>query len=203
MKPTIYKMNEIILIVSLTTINCNTSLSNQKSWTIYKVNEQTGKDEALIELINNPTINYAELVLKPQSLLYGVYRIIYAVTLTSSNLTKLTSSVDTYLQVIPSGLVISSLRASQPMYGGTIEITRGINQKIEFDPFLNTFDIDSVAVITSLKFKYSCQLIDSNIELGFPQMPGTVQILHLDEIKANSSLISLEACFNSTSNKSF
>ena len=71
--------------------------------------------------------------------------------------------------------------------------------KIEFDPFLNTFDIDSVAVITSLKFKYSCQLIDSNLEMGYPSVPGSNQtIIHLDEFKTNNSLLSYLSCFNST-----
>ena len=109
----------------------------------------------------------------------------------------------TYIRIIPSGLVLSSLRLSQPMYGGTIEITRGQNQQIQFNPYLFTYDIDNVAVKTSLKFKYSCQIIDSNIPSDYPLQPGTNQTIHLDEFKSNPSLSQLNTCFNSTGIKQF
>jgi hypothetical protein len=107
--------------------------------------------------------------------------------------------IDTFVQIIPSGLVLSTLRLSQPMYGGRIEITRGLNQKIEFNPFLFTYDIDALAVITSLTFKYACQIIDSNIPSGYPQLPGNNQMVYLDDIKQNSSLKNLDRCFNLSS----
>ena len=84
------------------------------------------------------------------------------------------------------------------MYGGTIEISRGQSQSIAFNPFLFTYDIDGISIITSLTFKYSCQVIDSNVPKGFPRMPITNQIIYLSDFKTNSSLISLMNCFNST-----
>jgi len=180
--------------VSVTTINCLFSLINQKLWSIYTPNSY-GVDEQNVVIYDNPTINYAELVLQPQTLSYGFYRFIYSVTMSNNNLT---SKIDTFVKVIPSGLVISALRSSQPMYGGTIEITRGIDQQIQFDPFLNSYDIDSVAVMTSLTFRYSCQIIDSNIQAGYPLVPGTNQMIFLDDFKYNSTLSPLDTCFNST-----
>jgi hypothetical protein len=162
------------------------------------LNQMTGKAQQKMVINNNPTLNYAELVLQPQTLDYGVYRVLYTLKMSGANLTSFQSQIDTFIQIIPSGLVISALRSSQPMYGGTIEITRGFYQQIQFNPFLNTYDIDSVAVITSLTFKYSCQIIDSNIQNGYPQIPGTNQLIYLDDFKINSSLSSLNSCFNST-----
>jgi hypothetical protein len=104
-----------------------------------------------------------------------------------------------FIQIIPSGLVLSTLKLSHPMFGGRIEITRGLYQAIPFDPFLFTYDIDSVAVISTLTFKYACQIIDSNIPSGYPQMPGTNQMVYLDDVKENSSLKYLDHCFNSSS----
>jgi hypothetical protein len=104
----------------------------------------------------------------------------------------------TYIRIIPSGLVLSTPRLSQPMYGGTIEITRGQNQQIKFNPYLFTYDIDSVAVITSLTFKYSCQLIESNIPQGYPLQPETNKTIYLDEFKSSAQLSKLNTCFNST-----
>ena len=117
------------------------------------LNQMTGLNERQIFLKNNPTLNYAELVLQPQTLNYGLYKIVYTLKLSGSNLTTFQSQIDTFIQIIPSGLVISALRSSQPMYGGTVEITRGFDQQIQFNPFLHSYDIDSVAVVTSLTFK--------------------------------------------------
>jgi hypothetical protein len=85
------------------------------------VNIMTGFDEEQIDLNTNPSLAYAELVLQPQTLSYGLYRIVFTATQIFSNSTeKLSNSIDTFIEIIPSGLVISSLRLSKPMYGGTI-----------------------------------------------------------------------------------
>ena len=194
-QPNIFKQSDLIYVPSITKINCTVSLENLKEWTIYSVNELTGQIETQMIIQNNPTINYAELVLQPKTLAYGLYKIIYTVTMLTNK--NLTCSVYSYIKIIPSGLILSSLKASQPVYGGTIEIIRGQNQTIQFDPFLFTYDIDAVASITSLTFKYSCQIIQSNSPQGYPQIPGTNQTINLDDFKLNSSLSVLNTCFNS------
>ena len=55
-----------------------------------------------------------------------------------------------------------------------------------------------MAIITSLTFKYACQIIDSNVPQGYPQIPGTFDVIYLDDFKINTSLSSLESCFNTT-----
>jgi len=147
------------------------------------VNNITGIDETQIYLKTNPTLTYAELVLQPQTLSYGLHRIVFTVTQILPNSTdKLSNSIDTFIEIIPSGLVLSSLKLSKPMYGGTIEITRGSNQAIQFNPYLFSYDIDGVAVITSLKFEYSCQIVN--------------------QAKINATVRSntLDTCFNETNN---
>jgi len=192
LSPQINFKNDLISFVGVTTIRCST-YSNQKEWTVYQVNDQSEEQQIFIK--NNPTINYADLVLQPQTLSYGLYRIVFSVIMTD---TIYSSFAFTYIQIKPSGLVLSSLRLSQPMYGGTIEITRGQNQQIQFNPYLFTYDIDGVTVITSLTFKYSCQLIESNIPQGYPLQPGTNQTIHLDEFKSSAQLSQFNSCFNST-----
>jgi hypothetical protein len=141
----------------------------------------TGIDGKQIYLKSNPTLTYAELVLQPQTLSYGLYRIVFTATQILSNSTeKLSNSIDTFIEIIPSGLVLSSLKLSKPMYGGTIEITRGSSQSIQFNPYLFTYDIDGVAVITSLKFEYSCQIVN--------------QVTINATVRANT----LDTCFNGT-----
>jgi hypothetical protein len=168
--------------VSQTQINCADSLANLKEWSIFMVNNMTGQDEIKINLYTNPTLVYAELVLQPQTLSYGLYRIVFTATTVFYNSTnKLSNSINTFIEIIPSGLVISSLKLSKPMYGGTIEITRGSNQSIPFNPYLFTYDIDGVAVITGLKFEYSCQIVNQ-------------------ATNATARVKTLDMCFNRTNN---
>ena len=186
--PTVFKQNVLIQLISETNVNCSLSLANEKVWTLY------GQNEEQIVLKNNPTINYAELILQPQTLPYGLYRVVYTLTMTATNLID---SSETFIQIIPSGLVLSTLKSSQPIYGGTIQVTRGQNQSIPFNPYLFTYDIDNMAVITSLSFKYSCQIIDSNIAQGYP-LNGLNQTIYLDDFKSNASLSNLNTCFKTT-----
>ena len=179
----------------MVTINCPVSLTNVKEWTVFKLDDMSGQIKAQILIQNNPTINYAELVLQPHTLDYGLYKCVFKFTLLDVNLTSL---VYTYIKVIPSGLVLSSLKLSQPMYGGLIQIKRGQNQLIEFDPLLFTYDLDGLAIISSLQFKYACQLILSNVPQGLPLVPNTNVTLYLNDFKANLSLSQLNSCFNST-----
>jgi hypothetical protein len=191
--PTLFKQNDFIQWTGQTTINSSSSLLNQKEWTIYQVINVEKEQQIFIN--NNPTINYADLVLQPQTLSYGLYRIVFTVTMIA---TDCSASSFTYIRIIPSGLVLSSLKLSQPMYGGTIEITRCQKQIIQFDPYLFTYDIDNVVVITSLTFKYACQLIESNIPQGYPLQPDTNETIYLDDFKYNAFISVLNPCFNST-----
>ena len=203
-QPAVQKISTLFSLIGTAAINCNSSLSNQKQWFIFSVDPVTGLDQQQITLSTNPTLNYAELVLQPQSFSTGLFRFVYTLTMVNTDSTLLTSQVDSFVKIIPSGLVLSTLSLSQPMYGGTIEISRGHMQSIAFNPFLFSFDIDQLAVITTLTFKYSCQLIDSNIEQGYPRMAITNQSIYLDQIKQNpASLQTYDKCFNSSSTFSF
>ena len=191
----IFKLSSLISLPSLTSLSCSLLLENQKTWSIYKL---IGEIEIPVILANNPTTSYADLTLQPNTLAYGLYKIVYTVSITIP-LTKLilTSQIFTKIQIVPSGLVVSSLKTSQAMYGGTIAISRGGNQSIEFDPFLHTYDIDGLAVITSLMFNYTCQIIQSNVQQGYPRDPVSNQIIYLADINMANQNQYL-ACFNKT-----
>ena len=204
LQPIVKQRNDLFSLIGVTTLRCSV-VTNLKKWLIFKVNPQTGMDLDQVYLINNPTINYAQLVIQPQTLDYGLHRFVYTVTMTNTNKVNsinssvvYSSEVSTYVQIDPSGLVISSLSLSQGMYGGTIEISRGSQQSIDFNPYLNSFDIDAIIVITTLNFKYSCQIIDSNIPTGYPNYPSTNNLIYLDEMKVTPSLLTNNNCFNST-----
>ena len=199
-QPTVKKISDMFSLIGMATIICNASLSNQKQWFIYSVDPSSGSIIQQITLNANPTLNYAELVLQPKTFLTGIYRFEFTFTMINLDGTTLSSQISTYVSIIPSGLVLSTLSLSQPMYGGTIVISRGQAQSISFNPFLFTYDIDSIAIITSLTFKYACEVIDSYIEQGYPVLIGTNQTIYLSDIKKNSTLASYEKCFNGALN---
>ena len=200
-KPINKTISELFRITAIATINCNSSLNNQKQWYIYSVDPSTGLDIQQITLSSNPTINYAELVLQPKTFVAGLYRFVFTLTMVNPDGTTLSSQVDTFVNIIPSGLVLSTLSLSQPMYGGSIEISRGQAQSIPLNPFLFSYDIDEIAVITALIFKYKCEIIDSNIESGYPVLPGTNQSIYLSDIIQNSNLAPYDKCFTNTLNQ--
>ena len=191
MQPLEKKYNDLITVIGLISvlksINQTQNIIQKKQWTIFKV-DPSSRQETEILLKNNPTLNYAELVLQPQTLDYATYHIYFSVTfkLNENNLTM--QSVDTYLRVNASGLALSTLKLNQPMYGGMIEITRGQNQTIDFDPFLFTYDIDGKAVVTQMSFRYTCQLVIDGVTLAS-------NLIYLDEASKNKSLSS--SCFSS------
>ncbi len=204
LQPLLKNRNDLFSLVGLTDLNCKVVLSNEKKWLIFQINEQNGLDIDQIQLLNNPTIDYAQLVIQPQTLNYGLYRFVYKVALnmpvssSDTNSSVFSSQVSTYVLIKPRGLILSTLSLRQGFYGGTIEISRGQQQPITFNPYLNSYDIDSILVITTLEFKYACQIIDSNVESGYPQVPGTNLTLFMDEIKKNASLQIYDKCFNSS-----
>ena len=199
LQPMEKKRNDLITILGIISLTkpTNHTLSIEKiQWTIFKLESKNGQ-ETEVQIKNNPTLNYLELVLQPQTLDFSMYHIYFSVTFKcDSNLTTLKN--DTYLRVNASGLVLSTLKLNQPMYGGTIEITRGLNQTIDFDPFIFTYDIDAKAIITQLSFKYTCQVVIDGVSL----LINNSNFVYLDEVARNKSLSS-SACFSSTGSSLF
>lgn len=77
--PQNYMRTDMVILTGTTELNCSSGLANQKQWYLYKVNDQTGALGAQISLSSNPTVNYAQLVIQPSTLSFGLYSAIYQV----------------------------------------------------------------------------------------------------------------------------
>jgi hypothetical protein len=159
----VVKRSEMVILSGMTQINCMQNIINTKQWFIYKINATLREREEEIVFKNNPTLNNADLVIQPNTLEYGLYKFTFKVTLDNFNL--ISSHIDTYVNVTPSGLVVQALSLSGKKNdgGGCIEVTRGLNESIQFNPYLNSYDIDSLAVMTSQVFEYMIQIIDNDV----------------------------------------
>ena len=206
-EPKSHKISELLAIKSNTKVNCSINSRNIKEWKIYRVDTINGNTGQLVNLIDNPTVNYGELVLQPNTLPLGLYKITYRVSMLFDLV--FTTQSETYIEIIPSGIMILSLVGQ---FGfGIFEISRGLNQRIVLNPALYSIDLDKKVKISSLKFVYYCKLIEDEVELDYPRLGISemndilsIKKLHETEPKIkdlvyNNSL----SCFNSVDNFEF
>lgn len=85
----------------------------------------------------------------------------------SYNIMWYTDTDRSYFRVDPSGLIILSMYGSS---SGTYEMAIGTNQQLTLDPVKYSYDIDSLAIISSLQFKFYCKVFDKGVEYNYPQI---------------------------------
>lgn len=206
-EPKRQKISELLAIKSDTRVNCSIGSRNIKEWKIYRVDKINGQTGQLVNLIDNPTVNYAELVVQPNTLDLGLYKITYRISMLFD--LAFTSQSETFIEIIPSGIMILSLVGQ---FGfGIFEITRGFNQRIVFNPVLYSIDLDKKVKMSSLNFEFYCKLIEDETELDYPRLGNsemtdllTIKRFHETESRIrdliyNNSL----SCFNSVDNFEF
>lgn len=85
----------------------------------------------------------------------------------SYNIMLYTDTAQSFFEVDPSGLVISSIYGST---SGSYEMAIGTNQSLTLDPVRYSYDIDSLANISALSFQFFCKVIDNGVEYSYPQI---------------------------------
>lgn len=207
-QPAIYARSDLITLTTQTIINCSSNASNTIQWNIYKVDNKTGNQLGLVAIANNPTLNYADLVIQPSTLSYGLYKFVYMVTMNYNSI--YTNQVETYIKVVPSGLLISSL-VNAPS-GGTYQITRGTSQAIQLNPGTYSKDVDVLISMKSLNYSFYCRVIDNSLTNDFVQISYGVylDLLTMKKNYTSSSFIqsyvnanTSQSCFDSISNLEF
>ena len=100
-----------------------------------------------------------------------------------------------FLEIIPSGVTVFGLE------NGNTQAYVGKNQSFVLNPPLYSFDLDFIASMSSLTFKFYCYITPtgSQTDQTFLSQVLANQVDDLSKIKAN--LISpVNFCFNSTGN---
>jgi hypothetical protein len=166
--PSVHKKNELFSLIGSTVLACNVSAQNKKEWIVYKIDESTGMAQYSVSLPNNPTTEYAELVVQPNSLSYGLYMFRFRVSMLNANSGVFEGQVESFVRVVPSGIVLSSLESARIPSGGTYELAVGAQQEVRFNPFVFTYDVDAVGRIDLLEFEYYCQVVELGVEVGYP-----------------------------------
>jgi hypothetical protein len=202
-KPTKYLRTELFTLVSSTTLNCELTLANKKEWLIYLVNSSDGSILSQVNLATNPTIAFAELVIQPNSLNFGLYKFVYRVTMLDGVYNNLYSSeVATFIKIKPAGIIVSSLANS--VGGGTLETNLGLSQSLVLNPVSYSYDLDGIVRANSLNFKFYCQVIEKGIEKGYAKLGYNTNIdlytFKYDNKNLPVGMSSNFTCFDSSSN---
>jgi hypothetical protein len=192
-QPVVYNRSQMIIISTVTLLSCS-DLSNVKNWLLFRIDPLTGLIQNQIQLFDNPTIYYSELVIKPNTLDYGLYRVIYRVNMSGEpGFDVFVAEVDTYLKIQPSGIIIRA------MSDNSVEITRGFAQSIELNPTLHSYDLDDYLHFSQLKFKFDCVVIEDGIEITPKNSHDLLAYKLNNQLEMSSNL----SCFSQREHYSF
>ena len=154
--------------------------SDVKEWTVYKLNNKLNENDPsskeLIDISSNPTKSNSELVFKPNTLLYGIYKLYFKNTVTFNSNQQVYTDITQYIDIIPTGIQVIAFE------NGINELSFGYQQDIELNPGLYSTDYDLLAQLSNLNFTFYCRPVNINSNNLF-QLNKSIS----DEIKAGSS----------------
>lgn len=194
--PKIVLRSNQITLSTVTYFACNLSQTRTNAWSLNKVVQQQQQQQQLVNvsLTSNPSSFTPMLVIKENTLDYGLYMITYEVGLNTTINEYMKSNTTTFIKVIPTGLAVYALE------NGIASIRIGYKQSLKLQPSLYSIDFDYVISPNSLSFTFFCRVIDLN--------QNKQNFLIEDKSDLKTKLISNnsswnETCFKSKSDLSF
>lgn len=134
-------------------INCICSnLTFQSLWKIYSINETSFTE---ITIANNSSLTQPTLQILNKTLKYGLYKIVYNLTVKTNNKIAIVSLQTVYIRIIPSGFVLLAFESS-----ATSILKIGFLDTIVFIPVFYSFDQDVYINSNSLDYNFYCILIN-------------------------------------------
>ena len=151
--PIIIKRSLMFTLTTITYFACNERYTLARTWHATFHNGTSLKE---VSLLANPTVHSSRLVVRANSLAYGLYTFTFQVTIHQLlSGAKQIRTIATYVKIIPSGLVIYAFRL------GVRRILIGANQKLVLNPLAFSFDLDHVVAMNNLRFLFYCTPIGS------------------------------------------
>jgi hypothetical protein len=110
---------------------------------------------AIKDLSANPTSLLSELVIKENTLAYGLYKFQFQVIATFNGNSQISSNLaETYFQIIPTGLVVIAIS------NGVSSVWIGTNQEFILQPSVFSIDFDNIVQPSQLNFTYYCKTVN-------------------------------------------
>lgn len=160
--PGINYRSDLIKVISNIWYDCPINFNAKLYWKIFKINYNNYNESTLINLGDNPTLTSETLVIRRNTLSYGLYRIVRYVEMEVEKgilkfiNTALSAEQDTYIKIVPSGIAVFGLE------NGLDFIKIGFFQKLSLEPLKYSYDMDFLVKTSSLNFNFYCFDIDEN-----------------------------------------
>jgi hypothetical protein len=104
---------------------------------------------------SNPTKSNSELVFKPNTLSYGIYKLYFKNTVTFNSNQQVYADITQYIEITPTGIQVIAFE------NGINEISFGYQQDIELNPGLYSVDYDLLAQLSNLSYNFYCRPINN------------------------------------------
>lgn len=181
--------SKLFSIASTTFIYCNTNYTTKYTWTVKKVNKTNSEILSSINLSSNPTSQSPELVIKRNTLDYGLYNFKLNLVVCFNTINQVTSEDEIFIEIIQTGLVIFGAQY------GVSNFQIGSKQTFYLNPSVYSFDLDSVITPDQLSYLYYCTTKGSLNKNGISQSS-------IDLYTYQNSVLNLDrnqTCFGSKS----
>ena len=171
-------------------MNCYESFTYAKRWYIYQLDETTKQIKNEIDLANNPTFTLSELVLRENTLDYGLFKAVHEINTTCSVFTFFSRN-ETFFRIRPSGLFVFGIQ------NAVTSILIGSDQRFYLNASNYSIDYDEIINPADLNYRYYCKTLD------LTNQSYEMQIIDLYSFQANSSLVMNrnKTCFSSSCKK--
>jgi hypothetical protein len=173
---------------TITKVDCDTdSFRLERNWEL--INMATNET---VDIQNNPTKNKSELVftdLTDDQLDYGVYRLVYQVTVFfNKDQDQVNNTVDSYIEIIPTGFVVMALPS------GINQIKIGSDKDLKLEPGTYSYDFDNVALPSTLNYSFYCRVSNNSKSFSIELLEAQSQNITIS--KNSHCFDSLSKLFN-------
>jgi len=166
----------------------NVTFTSTNTWRLNQVDAKLIPIKA-IDLSANPTSGSTELVIKENTLDYGLYQFTLQVDVSFNGLI-VSSSAQTYVQIIPTGLAVFALE------NGVSSVLVGSKQAFNLNPSLYTFDMDGIVTPDKLSFVYYCRTVNVTDKNRIVNIQNDLKTF---QTNAKLALVREQNCFGATS----
>ena len=120
-----------------------------------QLNETTLQPITALNLASNPTSASSVLVIRENTLDYGLYLFSLEVGVTYNTISFVASNVaQTFIQIIPTGLAVFAIQ------NGVSSVLIGSLQAFSLQPSIYTIDMDDIVTPDKLSFTYFCKTVN-------------------------------------------
>ena len=142
-----------------------------------------------IDLTSNPTSSSTELLIRENTLEFGLYHFHLKVIVIFNTNKNVTNTDETFIEIIPTGLAVFALE------NGVSSTLIGSQQALTLSPGVFTKDMDEIITSDKLTFKFYCKTINSYSK---NEISSSID-LAIYKNNATLELIRNQTCFGSKS----